>query len=106
MQHNAAVDTYRSPVDLVGLGYAYWRIVYSLHKAVWAKLEQLLYVCSAAAAAVKHIGIVIQFQVFKPPVRQRAVANVHHGDHYSSTKPGGLARIIKECHSFTSSQPF
>ena len=43
-----------------------------------AKLEQLLYVCSAAAAAVKHIGIVIQFQVFKPPVRQRAVANVHH----------------------------
>ena len=87
---------YRLRVDPARLFHADGGVVKPADSSVRAHFQQLFYVRPAAAAAVKHGGILAGAHELKPPVRQRAVADVHHQDHCFPAKPCRLARVFKK----------
>ena len=101
LQNDAAAIQNGVLVDLFRLFDADGRIVDAFDLAVWALFEHRPDVRASTAAAVQHARILRNLRKLQAPVRERAVADVHHCEHQLPAKALGLAGIFKKRHIFS-----
>ena len=102
LQNDAAAIQNGVLVDLFRLFDADGRIVDAFDLAVWALFEHRPDVRAFTAAAVQDACVLCDLGKLQSPIRERAMADVHHREHQLPAKALGLAGIFKKRHAFFS----
>lgn len=97
LKHPAAPFRNCPGIQLSGFLHADRRVVDASCRSLRNSAQQLPQVRSAAAAAIQHPGVGSEMKKPEAPIRQHAVAEVHHGHHDSSSNPDRLPGVVKEC---------